>query len=187
MPLYQLKITLKWSKPPIWRRVVVRGNMKLDRLHDVIQVAMGWNDSHLHQFIAGSSAGRAIFGVADPDFDEMGETLDERRYTLADLAPIAKKKFIYEYDFGDSWEHEVVVEKVLPPDPEFTHPICLAGANAAPPEDCGGIPGFYRLLEIMADPTDPEYEEMKEWVGGEFNPAQFDADRVNTALQCLKA
>jgi len=85
-----------------------------------------------------------LYGVPDREKDDFGtETLNEKRYTVADLAPVAKRKFIYEYDFGDSWEHEVLVEQVLPPDADFKHPVCLAGANASPPEDCGGIPGYY--------------------------------------------
>src|SRR5664279_5394865 len=111
-PLYRVKITLRDCKPPIWRRVVVRADMKLDRLHRVIQIAMGWTDSHLHQFIAGG----AYYGQPDPEGD--AEMLNEKRYTVTDLAPGAKQKFTYEYDFGDSWEHEVLVEEVLPPDPD---------------------------------------------------------------------
>src|SRR5437773_1735657 len=146
VPLYQLKITLKWSKPSIWRRVVVRADMPLDRLHHVIQIAMGWTNSHLHQFIVG----RTYYGKPDPKTAGIGsETLNEKRYRVADLAPTAKQKFIYEYDFGDGWAHEVMAEKVLPPDPDFKHPICLAGANVCPPEDCGGIPGYYNLLKIL--------------------------------------
>ena len=115
-PLYQLKITLRWSKPPIWRRLVVGSDMKLDRLHRVIQVAMGWTNSHMHHFIAG----KKYYGQPNPELaGHPSETLDERRCSVAQLAPAARKKFIYEYDFGDSWEHEVVVEKVLSPKPGF--------------------------------------------------------------------
>ncbi len=183
-PLYQLKITLKWSKPPIWRRVLVRADMKLDRLHNVIQLVMPWTNSHLHQFVAG----RTFYGSAEPGFEGMGsETLNEKRYTVADLAPAAKKKFIYEYDFGDGWEHELVVEKVLPPDPAFKHPTCLAGANACPPDDCGGIGGYYDLLETLADPKHPDHAHLKEWIGGEWDAAQFDLDAANDMLKRLKA
>jgi hypothetical protein len=188
IPLYQLKLTLRRSKPPIWRRVVVRADMTLDRLHNVIQIAMGWTDSHLHQFVAGSGFARTTYGRPDPEFADMGsETLNEKRFTVADLAPAARRKFSYEYDFGDSWEHEVVVEKVLPPDPALKHPACLAGANACPPEDCGGLWGYYNLLEILADPKHPEHEEMKEWIGGGCDPPEFDLDVVNAALKRLKA
>lgn len=184
VPLYQLKITLKWSKPPIWRRVVVRADMPLHRLHGLIQIVMGWTNSHLHQF----NVGRTFYGKPDPEFADMGsETLNEKRYTVADLAPVAKKKFIYEYDFGDGWQHEVKVEKVLPLDAAFKHPVCLAGANACPPEDCGGIGGYYNLLEILADPKHPEHADMKEWIGGELDAAEFDLNEVNAVLKRLKA
>lgn len=188
-PLYQLKVTLKRSKPAIWRRVVVRGDMTLDLLHDVMQMAMGWTDSHLHQFSTGAGFGaRASYGQPDPDFDDMGsETRDERRYTVADLAPAAKRKFVYEYDFGDSWEHDVQAEKILPPDPAFKHPICLAGANACPPEDCGGIHGYYSFLGILADPKHPEHKDMKAWIGGNFDREAFSVEGVNALLKRLKA
>lgn len=186
--LYQLKISLKWSKPPIWRRVVVRGDMTLDRLHYLIQIAMGWMNCHLHQFIGGSGFARTFYGQPDPEFADMGgETLNEKRYTVADLAPAAKRKFIYEYDFGDGWQHDVVAEKILPPDSTFKHPVCLAGANACPPEDCGGIHGYYNLLEILADPKHPEHADMKEWIGGELNTEEFSVEDVNAALKRLKA
>ena len=188
VPLYQLKITLKWSKPPIWRRVIVRADMSLARLHDVIQIAMGWKNSHLHQFIAGSGFVRTYYGKPDPEFSDIGsEMLDGRRYTVADLAPVPKRKFVCEYDFGDGWQHDVLAEKILPPDPAFKHPVCLAGKNACPPEDCGGMGGYYNLLDIMADAKHPEHEEMKEWIGGGLDPAEFDLDGINSVLKRIKA
>ncbi len=187
-PRYQLKLTLKWSKPPIWRRVVVRADMTLEDLHEVIQMAMGWTNSHMHQFIGGSGFKRVFYGRADPALGEMrGEMLDEQCHTVADLAPAAKRKFIYEYDFGDSWEHEVVVEKILPPDAAFKHPVCLAGAKACPPEDCGGVGGYSNLLEIMANPKHPEHEDLKDGIGGELTAAKFSLDEVNAMLKRLKA
>lgn len=184
VPLYQLKMTLKWSNPAIWRRVVVRADMPLDRLHYVIQMAMGWTNSHLHQFMVG----RVRYGKPEPQMGQFGDdTLDEQRHTVADLAPAAKKKFLYEYDFGDGWVHEVVAEKILPPDPGFKKPVCLAGENACPPEDCGGMPGYYNLLEILGDRKHPEYRDMKDWIGGKWDPAAFDLDAVNKALKRLKA
>jgi hypothetical protein len=182
-PLYQLKITLKSSKPPIWRRVVVRSDMKLDRLHQIIQLVMGWTDSHLHQF----AVGRTFYGRPDPEFADMGpEMLNERRFTVADLAPAAKKKFTYEYDFGDGWQHEMLVEKVLPPDAAFKHPVCLGGANACPPEDCGGIWGYYNLLEALADPKHAEHEQMKDWLGGDWDAARFELEETNEILKRMK-
>ena len=184
-PLYQLKITLKWSKPPIWRRLRVRADLRLNRLHELIQRVMPWTNSHLHQFIVG----RTFFGVPDREGESMSlsETLNEKKHTLAEIAPAAKKKFIYEYDFGDGWQHEVVVEKVLPPDPGFKHPVCLAGANACPPDDCGGIPGYYNLLAALANPKHPEHDDLKEWIGGKWDAAWFDLDDINDLLKRFKA
>lgn len=187
-PLYQLKITLKWTKPPIWRRVVVRGDMTLDRLHQVIQIAMGWDDDHMHQFVVGSGFDRVSYGRPEPQFAGFGtRRLDARRYSVSDLAPAAKRKFYYEYDFGDGWLHEVVAEKILPPDPAFKHPVCLAGARACPPEDCGGVGGFYNLLSIAADPKDPDHEEMRDWIGEDYDPEQFSAVEANRSLARLEA
>ena len=183
-PLYQLKITLIGSDPPIWRRIVVRSDLPLNHFHGVIQGVMGWTDSHLHQFLAGDT----YYGTPEPKMTGFGrEILSEKRYTIADLAPAAKRSFIYEYDFGDGWEHKIVVEKILPPNPEFQHPICLDGANACPPEDCGGIGGYYELLDILADPRNPEHESMKEWLGYDLDPARFDVEIANDVLNRLKA
>ena len=188
VPLYQLKITLKGSKPPIWRRVIVRAGTKLDDLHHVIQIAMGWTDDHQHPFITGSGSARTFYGRPDPECAYMmSRMLNEERHTVADLAPAAKRKFIYEYDFGDGWQHDVMLEKFLPPDPAFKHPACLAGANACPPEDCGGIYGYHNLQKIMADPKHPEHEKMKGWIGGKFDVTHFSPEEVNTMLKRLKA
>src|SRR5688500_18355419 len=111
-PLYQLKVTLKGSKPPIWRRLQVRGSTTLYKLHDILQIAMGWSDSHLHQFIVGDT----YYGI--PEAEDWGpEIKSERRVRLGQIVSDAKDRFVYEYDFGDSWVHDIVVEKVLSPEP----------------------------------------------------------------------
>ena len=180
--------SLRRSKPLIWRQVVVRADLKLDRLHGVIQIAMGWKNCHLHQFIGGSGFRRTYYLTPNPEFGDMGgEMLDEKDFTVAELAPAAKRRFSYEYDFGDSWEHEVLVEKILPPDSAFKHPVCLAGANACPPEDCGGLPGYENLLAALADPKHPEHNDMKEWIGGGFDLTEFDVAATSAALKRLKA
>lgn len=187
-PLYQLKLTLKHSQPPIWRRVIVRADMTLDRLHHVIQIAMGWSNCHLHQYMSGAGFRRTFYGRPDPEFSDMGSPmLNEKHYTLASLAPAAKRKIIYEYDFGDGWLHDVLVEKILPPDPAFKHPVCLAGANACPPEDCGGLGGYHQLLEALADPKHPEHAGKKDWIGGGWDVAAFSLDGINARLKRLKA
>jgi Plasmid pRiA4b ORF-3-like protein len=178
--LYQLKITLSDSKPPIWRRVIVPANIPLHRLHKVIQTIMGWTDSHLHQFCVGSKC------YGEPDSDSDFEPLDERCYTLLDLAPKSGRKLIYEYDFGDDWKHEVVVEKVLPADPSFKHPICLAGEYACPPEDCGGIGGYYEFVTALAYPDHEEHVDMKNWIGRRWDVKHFDLEGTNARLKKLK-
>ena len=183
-PLYQLQITLKYSQPKIWRRILVPADLKLDRLHLVVQAVMPWTNSHMHQFIVG----RTCYGRPDPDFaGPDSQALNEKKFTVADIAPAAKKKFIYEYDFGDGWEHEIVVEKILPPDAGFKRVVCLAGENACPPDDCGGIPGYYQMLEIIADAKHPDHEHLKEWIGGEWDRARFDLDDASAALKKFKA
>ena len=180
-PLYQFKITLRDCHPPIWRRVVVRANMKLNRFHTVIQTAMGWTNSHLHQFIAGD----VYYGEPDPDYDFKQQ--NEKNHTVAELAPNVDALFTYEYDFGDCWEHDVLLEKILLPDKNFKHPVCLGGANACPPEDCGGTSGYADFVEAMADPKHPEHESMVEWSGGKWDATAFSIEAVNRGLNRIKA
>ncbi len=187
-PIYRLKITLKDSKPPIWRAVLVRSDMRLDRLHKVIQIAMGWHDCHLHQFVIGAKQDAMFFGVPDPEFQGDIETLNEKKYTINDLMAGPKAKCMYEYDFGDGWLHDVVWEIILPADAGFKHPVCLDGANACPPEDCGGLWGYYEsFLKAVKNLKHPEHKAMKEWFGGPFDPAHFDLEGVNAKLKRIKA
>lgn len=178
--IYQLKVTLKGSKPPIWRRIQVVSDVSLAKLHQILQIAMGWTDSHLHQFMVGQT----YYGVPDPQFDF--EIEDEKKVRLSQIAPDVKKKFIYEYDFGDSWEHEIAVEKILQPEPGVRYPVCLAGKRACPPEDCGGMWGYESFLEAIRDPQHPEHDEMLEWVGGEVDSEAFELDPVNQDLKSIR-
>lgn len=175
--IYQLKVTLRRSKPPIWRRILVPADTKLSRLHNILQVAMGWTNSHLHMF----RVGKTHFGVPSADLDWM-EVFDERKATLAEVLPRAKSKMMYEYDFGDCWEHDVLVEKILDADPDAAYPACLAGKRACPPEDCGGVWGYEGFLEAIADPRHPEHESSLEWIGGAFDPEAFDPVWVSKRL-----
>lgn len=167
----QLKITLRDSKPPIWRRVQVLNNMTFFDLHDVIQIVMGWTYSHLHQFVVANEYIGSIAELGD-------EVLDEKRIRLSDYISGEKEKFRYEYDFGDDWDHIIEVEKTLPVDPTQSYPRCIAGKRACPPEDCGGIWNYGDLVEILADPDHPEYENMRDFVGDEFDPNEFDLNAV---------
>ena len=174
--IYQIKITLVGAKPPIWRTVLVPGNMGLDTFHELIQVVMGWTDSHLHQFISD----KKIYSVPDDDFEL--ETEDESQYKLSELLTKEKDTLVYEYDFGDSWEHKILLEKILPFDGKTVLPVCIKGKRACPPEDCGGVWGYEELLETLADPKHPDYDDMLEWVGGEFDPEEFDLETINEDL-----
>ena len=181
LPLYELKITLRGSKPAIWRRVQVPGSINLFRLHDVFQVVMGWTDSHLHQFVDAP----IVYSVPSGDDYPGQERLDERRFRLADVARHEKASLIYEYDFGDSWAHEVVVEKILPADPKKKYAVCLDGKNACPPEDCGGVWGYYELLKAVKNPKHKEHRATLDWLGGPFDPGHFDLQKINAELRRL--
>lgn len=178
--IYQLKVTLKRIKPPIWRRVQVPGNITLYRLHKILQVVMGWYNYHLYQFVIDGTY------YSDPDDEGLIEVKNARRRKLKDVVGQEKKRFIYEYDFGDGWEHEIIVEKILSPDPGKRYPVCLNGRRACPPEDCGGPWGYADLLEILADPGHPQYEEMRAWAGEDFDPEKFDLEFVNKALKTVR-
>lgn len=177
--VYQIKITLRHSRPPIWRRIQVAGDTKLGKLHRIIQATMGWTNSHMHQFFIDDDT----YGVSDSDFPN--ETKSERNARL-DRVATEGDTLMYEYDFGDSWEHDLHIEKVLPAAAGTRYPVCLAGQRACPPEDCGGIPGYERLLEILRDPEDEEYAEMIEWLGDPFDPEGFDLNTVNRVLKSMR-
>jgi len=177
-PVYQLKVSLRGAKPPIWRRLAVPADISLARLHDTIGVAFGWHGGHMHVF----ETAYGDFGRADR---ELGHRADGS-VTLEQVAPQAKDKIRYTYDFGDDWVHDIVVEKVLAPDPSTGLPRCTGGRRAAPPDDCGGIWGYEQLLEVLADPAHPEHEDRLEWLGltdaSQFRPEVFDAQTVNRRL-----
>jgi hypothetical protein len=166
--VFQLKVTLRDIKPQIWRRVLVDGSATLDEVHDVIQAAFGWWNSHLHEFRIG---GRD-YGVPDPDWD-MSQVLDETRYRLDELAAEGNR-FRYVYDFGDNWDHDVHVEKVIARSEAGDVPACIAGKRACPPEDCGGTWGYEEFLVAIADPSHERHAVLIEWSGGEFDPEAFD-------------
>jgi len=185
-PIYHLKVVLNGTKPPIWRRLQVPGNANLGWLHAVLQVAMGWTNSHLHQFRVGELL-YSDLRHNSPEFEGEPEILDENKATLQQVAPQQKDVLGYEYDFGDSWEHRITVEKILPPDPAAAMTArCLDGARACPPEDCGGVWGYDNLLKIIKNPKHEEHASIMEWLGAGFDPEAFDADEANTYLRKLK-
>jgi hypothetical protein len=179
-PIYQIKVTLDESKPPIWRRILVPGDVTLEKLHTIIQVAMGWTNSHLHQFIVGQTR------VGEPHPDYGFEMKNERRVRLNQVAPREGSRFRYEYDFGDSWLHDLLVEKIVEPEPGQQYPVCIEGERACPPEDVGGVWGYDGFLEAIGDPDHPEHEDYLDWIGGKFDPEEFDLEETNETLRKLR-
>ena len=181
---YQLRVTLMGTNPPIWRRLRVSGDTTLVRLDRIIQAAMGWTNVHLHLFTAGG----VVYGEPSPEWDI--EVRNERRVRLSGIAREEGEAFIYEYDLGDSWRHQVVVEQVRFRPGAVKGPSCIAGDRACPPEDAGGVHGYYAKLECLRNPEHREHEEIKAWMegmtGGPFDPDAFDLGAVNRALRALR-
>ena len=175
--IYQIKVTLNDSKPPIWRRVLVPDSISLHQLHTILQIVMGWTNSHLHQFIIEDE----YYG--EPEDSDYGDIKNEKRYRLNQFVRRKGFKFIYEYDFGDSWEHTVHIEAILPMEKGKQYPVCLEGKRACPPEDIGGVSGYEEFLEAISNPKHPEHEEMMEWFGEDFDPEFFDTEDVNLGLR----
>jgi hypothetical protein len=181
-PVYRLKIGLRRAKPPIWRRLELPGNIRLDELHSIIQAAFGWDDGHLHAF-------ETPYGDFGPPEADIPGLAGEQTVSLEQVAPAEASSIDYRYDFGDNWEHRIHVEAVLEPDPKVAYPRCTGGRRAAPPEDCGGIIGYRTLLAALADPAHPEHSEVLDWLGldtaDEFDPAAFNPRDVTARLPQL--
>ena len=182
--IYGLTIRLIGTKPEIWRDIQVPGGIKLKKLHQVIQRAMGWEDCHLHQFV--------INGIKYIDPSMIDEELsigeqDERKIKLEEVAGVGEV-FEYIYDFGDYWKHEIEVEASFEPDPDedLCDCVCLDGKRACPPEDSGGIHGYHDMVKALCNPKHPEHDHYKEWLGKEFNPNKIDLDKINKQLKKIK-
>ncbi|MFW5798210.1 MAG: plasmid pRiA4b ORF-3 family protein [Planctomycetota bacterium] len=210
--IHQIRVELKGAKPPIWRKLLVWSDCTLGQLHEIIQIAMGWTDSHLHEFrlrdrshrpgaqeitqrINEGNLDRLFLDLMDgcrtfvsktpleddPFMEEMdGE--DEEAVTLGEVCPKVKSKMTYTYDFGDDWDHTITVQKIVDPQPGVEVPVCLGGKKACPPEDCGGLWGYYRLLDGLADPKADGHDEAVEWIGPELDPDAFDLEEINAGL-----
>ena len=178
---YQFKVELEGSKPLIWRRIRVPGDFSLAALHVILQDAMGWENCHMHEFRIGN-AGYGSVAEGDDLFAQGMKS--DRGARLRDVLPPGKRTFRYIYDFGDDWVHKITVEEVLSPEAGAPPVLCLAGERACPPEDCGGLYGYFDYLEILKNPGHSEYEEIKDWLG-RHDPERFDLDRVNTRLKRL--
>ena len=173
--IYQLKVTVADTDPPIWRRVLVPGGYTLDRVSRIIQLSLGWQGYHLHSFeIDGDQ-----YGEPDPLGElELADELDVR----LDAVATEGSRFTYVYDFGDWWEHEILVERVAPADPDERYPVCVAGERAGPPEDVGGAGGYADLLAVLADPAKPDPSGFRDWLA-EFDPDRWNAANTSTLLR----
>jgi hypothetical protein len=176
--LYQLKVTLRDIDPLIWRRIQVWEDTTLGKLHNILQIVMGWEDCHLHEFIIG----RRLYSIPDAD-DDLNErtVIDERQQRLLDVLPRVGTAFEYLYDFGDSWQHDLLLEAILLPDPRQQYPRCVVGERHCPPEDVGGPVGFDEYLKALADPEDEEHENWLRW-RGPFDPDAFSLNEINRLL-----
>jgi len=187
-PTAQLKITLRHLDPAIWRRVLVPHDIELPDLHLVIQAAFGWTNSHMHSFETETTT-YGTYLDDGPDFPGARKQLDESKHRLSDLLARARAKCAYTYDFGDDWEHDIVLEKLIPAAERPARAEVIAGEHACPPDDCGGVPGYCDLVEILLDPKHPEHKERREWLdlpkGEKFDPYFFDLAAANKELRRL--
>lgn len=174
--LYELKVALKEIRPQIWRVIQVPSDTNLRRMHKILQTAMGWQNYHLYIFTMDGNR----YSEPNSDWDVM----DSRMLTLNKIFEGGKTSFQYEYDMGDSWMHEITLKKKIESD--NTKLACIGGAQACPPEDCGGVPGYYQLLEAIADPKNEEHEAMIEWVGKDYDPEAFDIAATDRTLKRLR-
>ena len=179
MKIFQLKISLDEIERPIWRRLRVPGDVSLFKLHFIFQIAMGWTNSHLHEFHIEDQ----YYGIPDEDGWDIREIKEEKEYRLEQVISSKGFQFSYLYDFGDSWEHTILIEDILEPVDSEIYPTCLDGASACPPEDVGGIWGYEVFLEAISDPDHPEHDGYLTWAGGSFDPDAFDRSRIDAELR----
>jgi hypothetical protein len=182
MEIYRVRVVLQDIKPPIWREIELASQTTLKQFHRILQIAMGWEDYHLHEFVVKTRR----YGIPDPEFDlgdSANEVTSERKVSLAEVLPKPGSSMLYLYDFGDSWHHEIKLEAVSRPEPDTFYPRVVKGARSCPPEDCGGTPGYEDLLEILLDPAHEEFDHMRAWVGPKFNAEVFSLDAVNQRLR----
>ena len=175
-PIYQIQVVLTNTKQKIWRRLLVNSDILLVDLHRIIQTAMGWTNSHLHLFNDG------LTDYAPKEF-EVEESRNSRTIKLNSILKKEKSKILYEYDFGDSWNHDIILEKIIKEEETGQIPRCIKGKRNCPPEDCGGTWGYNDLLLTISNPKHEDYESMMEWLGGNFDPEYFDIDEINNNLR----
>jgi hypothetical protein len=177
---YRLLVKIDGSEPTVWRLISVPGHMTLADLDRIIQSAMGWTNSHMHLFVIDGN----FYGVPDDEWIDDKPMLPDEEFTLDEVLGTSVKGFLHEYDFGDGWHHEVTVQAVeLIDDERNSWPMCLAGANACPPEDVGGLGGYEDFLHAIGDPSHEQHKAMWRWCGGPFDPKGFDINSANRAIR----
>jgi hypothetical protein len=179
MIIYRIHISLLDIRPLIWRRVELSSQTTLKQFHRILQIVMGWENYHLHEFLVGTKH----YGIPDPDYDDPGDVIVESKIVLSEVLPLAGAEISYVYDFGDNWRHLIELEEIVPAQPEGEYPRVIDGARSCPPEDSGGITGYANLLEILIDPTHEEYEDMRRWAGETFNAEVFSVKEINRRLR----
>jgi len=182
--ILRLKVTLKGSKPPIWRRFDIPESATLNDLHYTLQIVMGWQLCHLHDFTVGKQRYCDEMAMDGSVFDN---SINEKSVTLSQIFEKEKDKIEYMYDFGDGWEHTVVLEKRVAAESGVKFPRCVTGKLACPPEDSGSLWGYYDKLDALQDETHEMHEEYVEWMGEDFDPTYFDVEEVNAELLHIDA
>lgn len=180
--VFQLRVSLRYIKPPIWRRLLVADNCRLGDLHPVLVAVMGWGGYHMHAFRFGGGFNQTEYSTHEMVMECGPRVRDEDQELLCHLIRGKGQTFSYEYDFGDSWQHQVKVEKILPYEPGMALPVCLAGARACPPEDCGSFPGYANVLRVLKKAETQADRELRDWVGS-YDPEHFDLEAVNLRLK----
>jgi hypothetical protein len=188
--LFRVRVDLDGSSPPIWRRLLVASDLRLDELHEALQIAFGWHGGHLHDFREAGDARHAERFVSEPEFGD--DDLDGTPETKVHLDQVLFEpgdRLIYTYDFGDDWQHTIRLEEVLPQDADARRVSVIGGRRAAPPDDCGGVFGYQMLLAKLADPSDPEHDRLSGWFAeyvddvSEFDPAKVDLDAIDQVMR----
>jgi len=179
MVIFRVHVSLLNIEPPIWRCIELTSQTTLKQFHRILQIAMGWTNSHLHEFIVG----RQRYGTPDLHYDGPSEVIAEGKVHLSKVLPVLEARILYVYDFGDYWQHSVHLEAVLSAQPGIDYPRVLDGARSCPPEDCGGTTGYADLVDILLDPTHEDFQQMREWVGEEFDAEVLHLEKINARLR----
>ncbi len=176
--VYQIRISIDNIQPPIWRRILVKDNITLDEFHEIIQITMGWEDYHLYNFRINNQH----YSIPTDNFFEISDYNSEE-ILLRSVVKKEKQKFRYTYDFGDNWQHTILIEKILPIDKNQKYPVCIKGKRACPPEDCGGVWGYENFRDAIEDEKHPEHKDMLEWIDDDFDPEEFDLNEINSFMR----